>query len=1004
MRLWRYLFLASVLCVFGAVLPAVAQEAPRMSMNVKAFGVVGDGVTNDTVALQALANSIKDKYSIVYQRGLYASSFPEVVFPAGTYRISRMIIWPNWVVLRGEGQAVIEQTDPKADVFYIHWGYRVLVDNLTFEGGRRSIKLWTQNADCATLNIRNCTFRNSGDYAIECIVRGTGQNNLLGRYQVNADGTYHEVDDPAASYYFNSTLLHIDRCKFERCMKVLHSNADGGILENSEIETHPDMRGAAIVCAALTKLENVRGLAHVRPGNEQRWIDLMFGELHCRNLDFRADGPQGMSLVHNFPKHHSGYQSIHAAVIVEECAVQAAGSAENALVYCREVPNMIAVRQCREASGKPVRLLGFAREPDAAYFKGGASPVGLAFTFAGNDRTLEEQIPAAMQPYLRQPVSKEVEAMLHKHGAVPRRPETFMAREAIPVKGTLYAEKFGVVGDGKVDDTAALQKAFDAAAQRPGVELLIPGGMYRVSRSLRVPGQISIRGLGKAVFKTVEQGAPDVLVVQDARAVAIEHCHFEGGMRAVRFLLPDNHPARLLIRNCVFNMTEATAVECVSDKVSIDVKPVVRLRITDSLFFRCKQALVSNVEAMMDSVWITSYYAEGKQPPLSTPVISNKGRLYFTNILGVPLGNTSRWIDNYHVLCADFVRFGGEEGGRCPVQVFRQGHPNIILVQNGWLYGLYAGSRDKTGLVHCVNVPDLLVLRHNIGIDDTNLPNSVGLEAIEPRGILEKRLVFSGNTVPENVFYENGWAPAPVDRPGEAKHDGTDPTLYFYRFEPDVPLADWGPHGRTLEKFWGGAQANAPGLTELLPYFKASNRSALALNGKDQFTRLLNGVTPKGSFTLELLFRLDAPLKDNTALAGIFHWNAANKSYALYMNPNTKRLIFMVSRDGKTDLREAGSHTAIEPGKVYYAAGVFVASTGELELYVQNHSDNTPLVLSGHNSFGEPARAFPSTHPFDIGASASGYNLFHGVIDEVRLCNRALAPADFFITPYTPAR
>jgi len=52
-------------------------------------------------------------------------------------------------------------------------------------------------------------------------------------------------------------------------------------------------------------------------------------------------------------------------------------------------------------------------------------------------------------------------------------------------EGRLNAKDFGAVGDGKADDTAALQRAVDAA-QLQGKALYVPGGSYALSRPLLV--------------------------------------------------------------------------------------------------------------------------------------------------------------------------------------------------------------------------------------------------------------------------------------------------------------------------------------------------------------------------------------------------------------------------------------------------------------------------------------------------------------------------------------
>jgi len=57
---------------------------------------------------------------------------------------------------------------------------------------------------------------------------------------------------------------------------------------------------------------------------------------------------------------------------------------------------------------------------------------------------------------------------------------------APPPLHVLNAAEFGAIGDGRADDTAALQRALDRTFAAGGAMLTIPPGTYRVTRTLRV--------------------------------------------------------------------------------------------------------------------------------------------------------------------------------------------------------------------------------------------------------------------------------------------------------------------------------------------------------------------------------------------------------------------------------------------------------------------------------------------------------------------------------------
>jgi hypothetical protein len=63
--------------------------------------------------------------------------------------------------------------------------------------------------------------------------------------------------------------------------------------------------------------------------------------------------------------------------------------------------------------------------------------------------------------------------------------------------GALNARDFGATGDGKTDDTAAIQRAIDAAAAKGGT-VFLPPGQYLVERQLRVKTFVTLEGVWRA--------------------------------------------------------------------------------------------------------------------------------------------------------------------------------------------------------------------------------------------------------------------------------------------------------------------------------------------------------------------------------------------------------------------------------------------------------------------------------------------------------------------------
>lgn len=68
--------------------------------------------------------------------------------------------------------------------------------------------------------------------------------------------------------------------------------------------------------------------------------------------------------------------------------------------------------------------------------------------------------------------------------------------EAVPV---LNVKDFGALGDGQTDDTAAFQKALDAAASQGGGTVFAPRGNYLFAGHLNVPQAVTLRGIWESV-------------------------------------------------------------------------------------------------------------------------------------------------------------------------------------------------------------------------------------------------------------------------------------------------------------------------------------------------------------------------------------------------------------------------------------------------------------------------------------------------------------------------
>jgi hypothetical protein len=112
---------------------------------------------------------------------------------------------------------------------------------------------------------------------------------------------------------------------------------------------------------------------------------------------------------------------------------------------------------------------------------------------------------------------------------------SLQAQSASAQSGLLDAHAFGAVGDGKTDNTAALQKALDAAAPLSG-GVFLPPGTY-LTRELHVRSGTALIGIpawnysngGGSVLKLTGTDSSCLLNLTEARGATIDGLSLDGG-------------------------------------------------------------------------------------------------------------------------------------------------------------------------------------------------------------------------------------------------------------------------------------------------------------------------------------------------------------------------------------------------------------------------------------------------------------------------------------------
>lgn len=323
---------------------AWAAELINGPANVRDFGAKGDGITDDTAAIQAAFDGNKAG---------------EVVFPPGTYEI-RETIKINGGVIAGVGAAVIHQRNAEKDIFFSDYAWNMTIRGLQFNGGVNQLNLGNSNVDTGMVIIEKCSFYNGSGVAVQMRERS------------------------------NSTHLIVRDCRFVLCEQALVTYTDWTTFRDSWITSAWTRNKAVIVHhGGYMVCDSIVGVPLVT-GADQRWID-NYNVLECRTFRFGGEFG-GFTPVVNKGKLNKSLGGI--SVYLQNCWVSALGNEnKKCAVYCEEIPNSIIIRDCQLAGVPPVMV---SPKINLKTYLNHVRPGMMLFDVRGNVGELANKMPVAL--------------------------------------------------------------------------------------------------------------------------------------------------------------------------------------------------------------------------------------------------------------------------------------------------------------------------------------------------------------------------------------------------------------------------------------------------------------------------------------------------------------------------------------------------------------------------------------------------------------------------------
>ncbi len=463
--------------VTGDTIPSLAWEQRSDWRSVKDFGAKGDGVADDTVAIQQAFDTLSDG-----KNALKDDAQTRVIyFPAGRYRVTKTLVITHatgaYVVGHGRDTVLFWDGEKGGTLYWSNGAHYTRYEGLTLDGrglAANGVRHHSESYYETSIRYQHCAFLNF-----------TGHGIVVGQ----------GLDGKAAAC--ESAEVWYNNCLFQNCGK-------GVALYQFNDYDHWFTDCAFMDCGI--GLDSVNG----------NFILYTCSFVRSREVDVRQARPSHASSIRLctstgsrrfFETGNWGHQSF----AIQDCRIDGWTGPDGAIVLGQRGPTTIfdCVFTHPPTNAAPIRLVNPADKQQVLLLSNNESKATQALLDPGANSRVTE-IPAGKRgPALKSATQRFLQDTAHIPGKV------FDAKR-----------DFGAKGDGRTDDTDAIQHCI-AAAKAHGKNALayLPGGTYRISRTLVVDG--ADYTLGSVGFTSHLKWAGDndgvMLAVKDPRGVTIEH-------------------------------------------------------------------------------------------------------------------------------------------------------------------------------------------------------------------------------------------------------------------------------------------------------------------------------------------------------------------------------------------------------------------------------------------------------------------------------------------------